>query len=34
MPGLDRGWWAGLQRAVVAWTARLYLRLAGFTGRY
>lgn len=34
MPGLGLGWWARLQRAVVAWSARLYLRLAGIRGRY
>jgi cardiolipin synthase len=34
MPGLRRGWWAALQRTVVAWTARLYLRMAGISGRY
>jgi cardiolipin synthase len=28
------GWRGLLQRGLVAWAAALYLRLAGFTGRY
>jgi len=31
---LQNGWRGWLQRALVAWAAALYLRLAGITGRY
>ena len=33
-PALRQGWWAVLRRGFVAWTAHLFLRLAGFSGRY
>jgi cardiolipin synthase len=33
-PGLAQGPWAVLQRAAMAWLARLYLRVAGVGGRY
>jgi cardiolipin synthase len=33
-PGLAHGPWAVLQRTVMAWIARLYLRVAGVGGRY
>ena len=33
-PALKQGWWAVLRRGFVAWTAHLFLRLAGFSGRY
>ena len=33
-PGLGVGWLAALTRSLVAWTAHLFLRLAGFNGRY
>lgn len=31
---LPRGWWATLRRALVAWTALVYLRMAGITRPY
>ncbi|MBI3367922.1 MAG: cardiolipin synthase ClsB, partial [Burkholderiales bacterium] len=33
-PELGTGWWALLQRGLVAWAAYWFLRLAGMSGRY
>jgi cardiolipin synthase A/B len=31
---VPRGWWAAVRRAVVAWCAMVYLRMAGITRQY